>query len=253
MATRDRRGVVVDATDSIIAGDPNPGLAIKVACLVATTENIVLSGLQTIDDVVLIEGARVLVKDQTDLKLNGIYSASSGPWTRANDANGNTELANGLQVIVLSGTINGAYKVFVLTSEDPVTIGSSDIVWRVLFYPDSAIEWTIDGGGAPVPSGYSGVVEIPFDCRILANRMVSPEVGAIVFDVRRSTFANLPADPADSIVAAAPPTLAAAQTSQDVALVDWITQLRKGDWLTFYVVGIPTVTKITLSMPVTRN
>ena len=49
----------------------------------ATTTNITLSGLQTIDTVSVVAGNTVLVKDQSTLSENGIYIVSSGPWSRA--------------------------------------------------------------------------------------------------------------------------------------------------------------------------
>jgi hypothetical protein len=49
----------------------------------ATTTNITLSGLQTIDTVSLVAGNTVLVKDQSTSADNGIYIVSSGPWSRA--------------------------------------------------------------------------------------------------------------------------------------------------------------------------
>jgi hypothetical protein len=49
----------------------------------ATTTNITLSGLQTIDTVSLVAGNTVLVKDQSTLADNGIYIVSAGPWSRA--------------------------------------------------------------------------------------------------------------------------------------------------------------------------
>ncbi|MES2671628.1 MAG: hypothetical protein V4673_14590 [Pseudomonadota bacterium] len=253
MATIDRRGVSVDATDSAVAGDPNPGLAIKVACRVATTASITLSGLQTIDDVAVAAGDRVLVKDQTDATQNGIYNASTGPWTRANDADGNTELATALQVLIVAGTLNGGYRGFVLTSPDPITIGTSAIVWQALSYPSSAIEFVMDGGGAPITAGYKGIVEVPFDCLITRSTFLADIPGSIVMDVRKTSYANFPPGPADSIVGATPPTLAAQQSTQDTALTDWTLALRKGDLLAFYVSGLTTVGLATLSLLVTRN
>ena len=52
---------------------------------VHTTGSITLSGLQVIDTVAVMEGDRVLVKDQISPAQNGIYNASSGTWRRAND------------------------------------------------------------------------------------------------------------------------------------------------------------------------
>ncbi|TIU14479.1 MAG: hypothetical protein E5W40_06465 [Mesorhizobium sp.] len=49
----------------------------------ATTVNVILYGLQTIDDVPAAVGDRVLVKDQADPTQNGIYTVSEGGWFRA--------------------------------------------------------------------------------------------------------------------------------------------------------------------------
>ena len=51
----------------------------------ATTSNISLSGLQTVDGVILANGDRVLVKNQTAPEQNGVYVVGAGPWSRAKD------------------------------------------------------------------------------------------------------------------------------------------------------------------------
>ena len=61
------------------------GLRPKEAVRVATTADIVLSGLITVDGVLLQAGDRVLVKDQTLAENNGIYVAAAGPWPRSLD------------------------------------------------------------------------------------------------------------------------------------------------------------------------
>lgn len=102
-------------------------------CIVATTGNITLSGLQTVDDEALIVGRRVLVKDQTAGEFNGVYIVSTGAWTRATDANEGTELAGGI-VYVRLGTTN-AGKTFKQTA-DPVTVDTTVQVWTEYNYVD---------------------------------------------------------------------------------------------------------------------
>ncbi len=131
MATIDRRGVSVNATDTPIAGDPNPGLAIKAPALVATTANITLSGIQTIDGVSVGNNSeRVLVWQQTDQTTNGLYNASSGNWTRTIDLATNDQIANGFLVMVTEGSTH-ADTLFEQTTSDPVTIGTSNIVFVI--------------------------------------------------------------------------------------------------------------------------
>jgi hypothetical protein len=134
MATVDRRGVSVDSTDPPIAGDPNPGLAIKAPCLVATTASITLSGLQTIDGVAVAEGNRVLVWQQADPTTNGIYNASSGPWSRAIDARSNDQWAAGLLIEVSSGATYGRV-LFAQTAPDPIVLGTTALGFAAASVP----------------------------------------------------------------------------------------------------------------------
>lgn len=127
MATIDRRGISVSQVDSAVAGVPNAGLAIKTPCLVATTANIALSGAQTIDGVAVgANSERVLVWKQTDATTNGLYTAGSGIWSRTADADGNTDFASGMLVVIAAGTTY-AHQTFQLQTADPVTLGSSAI------------------------------------------------------------------------------------------------------------------------------
>jgi hypothetical protein len=103
--------------------------AFKLACRAATTGNITLSGLQTIDGVVLVDGDRVLVKDQTDGVENGIYTADSGGWDRALDFNGPQDVVQGTLVAIASGSAN-ALAIYMLTTADPV-IGTSSLTFVV--------------------------------------------------------------------------------------------------------------------------
>ena len=80
-------------------------VAVKPPCRVATTVNIALSGLQTIDGVALSAGDRVLVKNQTDPVENGIYDASASDWHRALDFDGSRDVVVGTQVSVVEGSL----------------------------------------------------------------------------------------------------------------------------------------------------
>jgi hypothetical protein len=92
-----------DAANKNYVDSAVAGLSWKQAVRIATTANITLSGLQTVDGLLLTAGMRVLVKDQTATADNGIYLASSGAWTRATDADVAAEL-NSAAVFVEGGT-----------------------------------------------------------------------------------------------------------------------------------------------------
>lgn len=105
----------------------NAGAAIKVPCVVATTAQTTLSGLQTIDGVTLAEGDRVLVKSQTSALENGIYIASSGTWTRSPDFDGSYDVVKGTLVSVVAGTTNQGY--WYVTTANPISFGTSLIAF----------------------------------------------------------------------------------------------------------------------------
>jgi len=75
----------------------------KQSVRVATTANIALTGLQSIDGVALAVGDRVLVKSQNAAKDNGIWVAAAAGWSRAADADSITEVTSALLVTVEQG------------------------------------------------------------------------------------------------------------------------------------------------------
>jgi hypothetical protein len=105
--------------------------AIKAPCRLATTGNITLSGLQSIDGVTTAEGDRVLVWQQSDPEDNGIYAASSGLWERSVDMDGQRDVRSGTLVMVAVGTLYGG-RLFQLVTVDPITIGTTEMVFSVI-------------------------------------------------------------------------------------------------------------------------
>jgi hypothetical protein len=113
---------------------------------VATTANITLSGLQTIDGIALADGDRVLVKDQTNTVENGIYLARASAWERAKDFNGNRDAVRGTMVLVQPAT--DSVMGWVLTTENPVVIGVSELVFEPGINSASLITFLPDVAGA---------------------------------------------------------------------------------------------------------
>lgn len=92
----------------------------------ATTANVALYGLQTIDAMAVQVGDRVLVKDQTNATQNGIYMVSEGHWPRAADARNPRTLQRSTTVYVRQGAIS-SHLVYAFETSDPV-IGADPIV-----------------------------------------------------------------------------------------------------------------------------
>ena len=113
--------------DNLVAG-----LSWKPPVRVATTANITLSGLQTVDGASLVAGNRVLVKDQTTTSQNGIYVVASGAWTRATDFDSVSPVdeLNSAAVFVSGGN---TYAESAWTQTSPVTTVGTDPVTFVIF------------------------------------------------------------------------------------------------------------------------
>ena len=74
-----------DAASKVYVDSIINGFKIKEAADVATTNDIILSGIQTIDGYLILNGNRILVKNQLNAVENGIYIADIGPWSRSSD------------------------------------------------------------------------------------------------------------------------------------------------------------------------
>ncbi|ERE08056.1 hypothetical protein O166_05810 [Pseudogulbenkiania ferrooxidans EGD-HP2] len=96
----------------------------------ATTAPITLTGLQTVDGVVLQLGDRVLVKNQAAGADNGIYVAGAGNWARAADANISLEVTPGLFVAVEQGAANGGSIWQLLDARAPVVLGTTPLAFE---------------------------------------------------------------------------------------------------------------------------
>jgi hypothetical protein len=103
------------------------GLSFKQPALCATTANITLSGLQTIDGITVVAGDRVLVKNQNTQANNGIYLAATSAWSRSPDADTYNELVSAFLFVESGSTLAGT--AFYCTSQPGGTLGVTAIVW----------------------------------------------------------------------------------------------------------------------------
>ena len=102
------------------------GLGPKAACAVATTTNITISGLQTIDGYTTLAGDRVLVKNQSSSQFNGIYIASASTWTRSVDMDVWAEVPGAYTVILNGGQLDTGW---VCTATQTGTINVTAMPW----------------------------------------------------------------------------------------------------------------------------
>jgi hypothetical protein len=99
-------------TDSIVK---NNNISWKEPAKLATTQNIALFGIRVVDGVATSINDRILVKNQSNLKKNGIYLIQTGNWLRAPDFNTGYDM-NGTVIYIEEGTANVG-SIYVCTSE----------------------------------------------------------------------------------------------------------------------------------------
>lgn len=116
-----------------------------------------------------------------------------------------------------------------------------------------AVEIEFDGGGAAIVAGLKCDISFPFNCTITGVRLLADQVGSIAFDLQRDSYTNFPPTGADTIVAAAPPTITAAQKSEDVTLAGWTKTITSGDTLRAVVQSAATVQKVTMALSMVRS
>lgn len=174
---------------SMIAGN----IAVKEAVAVELHSDVDFAniGLVMLDGYQLAEGDRVLVLGQTDPVENGIYVASSGVWTRATDADEQSELAPHTAVTVVHGDHAGRKYELFNTSAPVVDTDVQD--WRVTSASSSA--------AADVTVDNTGLTEIAGGDMLAMVRSINARLGDHSTDIQQAAAAR--ADLQNNINAAA--------------------------------------------------
>jgi hypothetical protein len=119
----------------ITLASETPNIDIRTSVKAATTANVNLStGLEagdTIDNVVLVAGDRVLVKNQSTGSQNGVYVVqASGAAVRATDFDSSGEVTTGAVFVVSQGDVNEK-KAYELTTTGTITVGSTALTFSL--------------------------------------------------------------------------------------------------------------------------
>lgn len=151
-----------------------------------------------------------------------------------------TEPDDGQTVVFNSGT--GKFD----PSDFPAAVSLTDI-------RKAGISFVIEGGGSAITTGIKGYIEVPYAGTITAVRLLGDQVGSIVVDIWKDSYANYPPTVADTICASAKPTLSTAIKSQDTTLTGWTTGVALGDILAFKVDSITDCQRVTVALAINRT
>jgi hypothetical protein len=127
-----------------------------------------------------------------------------------------------------------------------------DVKNRLIDLGVGCIAFIIDGGGSTITTGQKGHLEIPFKCEIERVTLLADQVGSVVIDIWKDTYANFPPTADDSICGGNKPTISNAQKYQDSTLNGWTKTINAGDILAFNVDSVATITRLTISLKVKK-
>ena len=129
----------VAAISATVAGNKMP------VDLVATTNQLTLSGLRSIDGVLMSGGQRVLLTAQQASSNNGIWVVGAGEWTRGADMPQGSSLPPGASVVVKSGAEH-AQSIWQLSNSNLVTVGTGGQQWVESYTGKDPIEYSAGNG-----------------------------------------------------------------------------------------------------------
>jgi len=195
----------------------------------------------------------------------GMYNTNTGHSIsyRSIRADGAGNVAIVLCADVDNATINATYKILTIGwidngdawNETAYFEGNGDLVITGNLTADNvndaSIAIIIDGGGAEIAVGVHADLEIPFDCTVTAVTLLADQVGSIVVDIWKDTYANYPPTNADTITAAAPPTIGAANKAQS-GIAGWTVAFAKGETLRYNVDSVTDIERVLVHLQVTK-
>ncbi len=175
-------------------------------------------------------------KTSSEIGLNTTHRGEANPHSAsaASGANSDITALSGLTGNISDGT-------------DSVTVSS------IAGATKGSVTLEVDGSGAAITTGKKAWARMPFDATITGYELTADVSGSVVVDIWKDTFANFPPTVADTITAAAKPTLASAQKVSDATLSGWTTSIGAGDYLKFNIDSATTVTKIMLTLQLDKT
>lgn len=108
----------------------------------------------------------------------------------------------------------------------------------------------VDGAGSVLTTGVKGYKSFPVAGIITGVRLLADQSGSIVMDIWKDTYANYPPTVADTITAAAKPTIVTALKSEDTTLTGWTKTIAAGDVFGFNIDSVTTIQRIVLELSI---
>ena len=175
-----------DAATKNYVDEAVAGLRTRIIAECASTANVNISNAleagDAIDGVTLVEGDRVLLKDQSTATENGLYLAvasSAGAASRDPAHDSIAELSGGM-VVVNQGTVNDN-KIFLCTTDSDGSIGVTNITYTVITPSNLGTVTSVtvaDAGSSEITVSGTNPVTSSGTINLAINRIAATKIGA---------------------------------------------------------------------------
>jgi hypothetical protein len=152
----------------------------------------------------------------------------------------------GYPTSALSGTVSLTTQV---TGTLPVANGGTGITNNPNVL---GLEFVIDGGGVAITTGIKGYLEVPFACTVNTWTLLADVSGSITVDVYSDAYASYGTN-TSMVGAGTKPAIASATKAQSAPASWTTTSITAGNIIGFNVTAATTVTRVTISLKVTRT
>lgn len=179
--------------------------------------------------------------DKSNGNTSGIGTLASGAHTMAEQAAPSTPAAG--HVVIYPKSDGLMYSKDDAGVETALGGGSGSSV--------RTVSAQFGGPGGSISASDTVWVRVPYTGTITKVSLLADATGSIVIDVWKDTYANYPPTVADTIAAAAKPTLSSVNKSEDATLTGWTTAVTAGDVLKFNVDSVSGLTQVSLLLEIT--
>jgi hypothetical protein len=235
--------IAVNGTNSAAAAIASVASSAAAAQASADTAQITASAAQS---------SANAAQSSADTAENTALSAQSS-------SNGARTVADAAFSIAVAGTNAAATAQSTANSANAQASAALQTAWSGTSAANSALHancgfsFVVDGGGAPILTGFKGYVSMPFNMWVTGWTLVADQSGTLIVDVLKSNgYAGFPTAP--SIADSDKPTLNNTQQNRNVAITSWTQQqFNQGDLVGFTVNTAGTVQIATVAINGTRN
>jgi hypothetical protein len=193
-----------------------------------------------------------------------IYNSGNTTWEYSKTLNGNYNINGSLSATTFFGdgsNLTGISTVDTFTtgatlSGNTIIFNRTDLTNAYSLDISSKLRGsfgvTVDGAGSTITTGNKGYAIIPYDGTITGWSVIADQSGSCVIDVWKTSSGNIPTV-LNTITGTEKPTLSSQQINSDLTLTSWTTNVSVGDVIGFNVDSVSTITRVNLTIYITKQ